>query len=472
MATSHSQSNGVTKEVMTAAWAIALGAIAPMLDSTMINIAIKQLNHTFNSSLDIVQWGITGYVLALAIAVPLSGWFMNQFNGKKVFILAMAAFGLTSILAGVSWNIIVFNIFRILQGFNAGVITTLMFTLLVKTAGQDHIGKVMAVVSTPMIFGPILGPVLGGFIIHFASWRWIFFINIFIVIIAIPLMNKYVPQFEPFNKDSKLDVIGILLLSFMSISIIYGVTKASDDGTFFTLKPMIYIIMGILLTITYCIYNRLRHYHTVLPINLFTQKNYAASSIGLLLANIGIMGPMLIIPLFFQNFKHYTAIEASLALIPQGLGMLITRPYIGKMIDQIGAKYVVIVSIIIAMFGTVPLMVVSNHTHILWLSLILFIRGCSVGGINLGLTSDAYQGIDDKQIAEAGVGINMIENIGSSLGTAIIATVVASMLALNHPSIFQSLRAYHTGFLVSTIALLLIVLPALFLTHKSNKIES
>lgn len=383
----------------------------------------------------------------------------------------MAAFGLTSILAGVSWNIIVFNIFRILQGFSAGVITTLMFTLLVKTAGQDHIGKVMAVVSTPMIFGPILGPVLGGFIIHFASWRWIFFINIFIVIIAIPLMNKYVPQFEPFNKDSKLDVIGILLLSFMSISIICGVTKASDDGTFFTLKPMIYIIMGILLTITYCIYNRLRHYHTVLPINLFTQKNYAASSIGLFLANIGIMGPMLIIPLFFQNFKHYTAIEASLALIPQGLGMLIIRPYIGKMIDQIGAKYVVIVSIIIAMFGTVPLMFVSNHTHIVWLSLILFIRGCSVGGINLGLTSDAYQGIDDKQIAEAGVGINMIENIGSSLGTAIIATVIASMLTFDHPSIFQSLRAYHASFLVSTIALLLIVLPALFLTHKSNEIE-
>ena len=97
-----------------------------------------------------------------------------------------------------------------------------------------------------------------------------------------------------------------------------------------------------------------------------------------------------------------------------------------------------------------------------------FIRGCSVGGINLGLTSDAYQGIDDKQIAEAGVGINMIENIGSSLGTAIIATVVASMLALNHPSILQSLRAYHAGFLVSTVALLLIVLPALFLTHKSK----
>ena len=472
MSASRSQSNGVSKEVMTAAWVIALGAIAPMLDSTMINIAIKQLNHTFNSPLDVVQWGITGYVLALAIAVPFSGWLMNQFNGKKVFILAMIAFGFTSILAGVSWNITVFNIFRILQGFSAGIITTLMFTLLVKTAGQDHIGKVMAVVSMPMIFGPILGPVLGGFIIHFANWRWIFFINIFIVIIAVPLMNKYVPQFKPFNKESKLDIIGIILLSLTSVSIIYGVTKASDYGTFFAMQPMMYIIIGIVLMIAYCIYNRMRHYRTVLPITLFKQKNYAASSIGLLLANIGIMGPMLIIPLFFQNFKHYTAIEAALALIPQGLGMLITRPYIGKTIDQIGAKYVVIVSIAIAMFGTIPLMFVSDHTHIVWLSIILFIRGCSVGGINLGLTSDAYQGLDDKQIAEAGVGINMIENIGSSLGTAIIATVVASMLAFNHPSIFQSLKAYHAGFLVSVVALLLIVLPALFLTHKANQIES
>ena len=240
----------------------------------------------------------------------------------------------------------------------------------------------------------------------------------------------------------------------------------------FAMQPMMYIIIGIVLMIAYCIYNRMRHYRTVLPITLFKQKNYAASSIGLLLANIGIMGPMLIIPLFFQNFKHYTAIEAALALIPQGLGMLITRPYIGKTIDQIGAKYVVIVSIVIAMFGTIPLMFVSDHTHIVWLSIILFIRGCSVGGINLGLTSDAYQGLDDKQIAEAGVGINMIENIGSSLGTAIIATVVASMLAFNHPSIFQSLKAYHAGFLVSVIALLLIVLPALFLTHKANQIES
>lgn len=472
MKQSNKNSNTVSKEVMSAAWAIALGAIAPMLDSTMINIAIKQLNYSFHSTLDVVQWGITGYVLALALAVPISGWLMNQFNGKKVFLYAMIAFGVTSIFAGASWNITVFNIFRIIQGFSAGIITTLMFTLLVKTAGQAHIGKVMAVVSTPMIFGPIFGPVLGGFIIHFANWRWIFFINILIVMIAVPLMQRYVPQFRPYNKESKLDITGIILLSLISISIIYGVTKASDYGTFISIMPMTFIIMGIVFILVYIIYNIKRQFRTVLPITLFKQKNYAASSIGLLLANIGIMGPMLIIPLFFQEFKHFTAIESALALIPQGLGMLITRPYIGKMIDQLGAKWVVLVSIIISMLGSIPLMFVTDHTHIIWLSLILFIRGCSVGGINLGLTSDAYQGLNDTQIAEAGIGINMIENIGSSFGTAMIATVVTSVMSMHHPSIMQSLHAYHLGFLVSVIALLLILFPAQSLTHKTHRTES
>ena len=133
-----------------------------MLDSTMVNIAIDKLTHDFSTTLDIIQWAITGYVLALAVAVPVSGWLMNKFNGKKIFIGAVIAFGVISVLVGVSWDIFSFIFFRLLQGFSAGVITTLMFTLLVKTAGQENLGRVMAIVSTPMIFGPILGPVIGG----------------------------------------------------------------------------------------------------------------------------------------------------------------------------------------------------------------------------------------------------------------------------------------------------------------------
>ncbi|NLS87557.1 DHA2 family efflux MFS transporter permease subunit [Bacillus subtilis] len=463
------KNSGLSKEVLSAAWAIALGAIAPMLDSTMVNIAIDKLNKDFSTTLDTIQWSITGYVLALAIAVPVSGWLMNKFNGKKILIGAVIAFGVTSVFAGVSWNISSFILFRLLQGFSAGIITPLMSTLLVKTAGREHIGKVMAIVSTPMILGPILGPVIGGFIVQATSWHWIFFINVFIVLIAAPLMMKTLPDFEPFNKNSKLDIFGIINLSLMSAAMIYGITKAADHASFNNSETILWASIGLALAVIYIVYNRIRKNQTVLPINLFAHKNFLASSVGLLLANIAVMGPMLILPLFFQNFRHFTAIEAALALIPQGVGMLVTRPMIGKMIDLIGAKYVVMASLVLSLIGSIPLIFITDKTSMIWISIILFIRGTSFGGIMLPLTSDAYTGLGSKQLPEAGVGIHIIENLGSSFGTAVIATVVATVMQGLQPTIANGLKGYHAGFLVSTIVLAVIFIPSLFLTHKKAK---
>jgi len=460
---------GLPKEILTAAWAIALGAIAPMLDSTMVNIAIDQLTKDFNTTLDTIQWAITGYVLALAIAVPVSGWLMNKFNGKKIFIGAVIAFGIISFFVGISWDISTFIFFRLLQGFSAGIIATLMSTLLVKTAGPENLGKVMAIVSTPMILGPILGPVIGGFIVHGASWHWIFFINVFIVLIVAPLMMKTIPDFKPFNKDSKLDIFGIIDLSLMSAALIYGITKAADHASFNNSETILWVGIGLVLAIIYLVYNRIRKNQTVLPMNLFAHKSFSASSIGLFLANIAIMGPMLILPLFFQNFRHFTAIEAALALIPQGIGMLATRPMIGKMIDKIGAKYVVMVSLALSLIGSIPLIFITDKTSIIWISIVLFIRGASFGGINLPLMSDAYTGLDSKQLPEAGIGINIIENLGSSFGSAVIATVVATFVQGSQPTIANGLKGYHAGFLVSAIVLAIIFIPSLFLTHKKAK---
>lgn len=462
------QSNKLPKEVLSAAWAIALGAIAPMLDSTMVNIAINQLTKNFHTNLATIQWAITGYVLALAIAVPIAGWLMNHFDGKKIFIAAVILFGVTSVLAGISWNVTSFIVFRLLQGFTAGIITPLMSTLLVKTAGPENIGRVMAIVSTPMIFGPILGPVLGGFIVQAASWRWIFFINVFIVLIAAPLMMRTLPDFEPFNRESNLDAFGILDLSVMSAALIYGITKAADHATFKNAESLIWTGVGLLLLLVYVLYDRWKKHATVLPLTIFSHRSFKASSVGLFFANIAIMGPMLILPLFFQNFRHFSAMEAAIALIPQGLGMLVTRPLIGKMIDKLGAKYVVIVSLIISLVGTIPLVFVTDKTSMIWIALILFIRGTSFGGINLPLTSDAYTGLADEELPDAGVGINIIENLGSSFGSAMIATVVATVLQGVQPTIAHELAAYHAGFLVSVVVLALIFIPSVFLTNKTK----
>lgn len=462
------QLDKIPKNTMLAAWAIALGAIAPMLDSTMINIAIDNLTQYFDVSLNMIQWGVTGYILAMAIAVPFSGWLMDHFNSKTVYISSVALFGVISVLTGLSESISLFILFRVLQGFSAGIISTLMSTLLVKTAGHDKLGRVMAIVSIPMILGPILGPVIGGFIIHFSSWKWIFYINIFITVLIVPLMIKKLPSFMPFNKEKKLDWFGISNLSLISFTMIYGITKATENTTFINKETIISLVVGVLFIIIYLIYNRMKNYQTVLPTNLFKYRNFAMSSSGLFLANIAIMGPMIILPLFFQQFKNFNTIEAATALMPQGIGMLIARPMIGKLTDQYGAKKVILISLIVSLLASIPLVFVTSQTTILTMSIILFMRGVSVGGILLPLTTNTYVGLKDSQLPQAGITINIVENIGASFGSAIIATVVATMTRSTFVSLNNAVLAYQIGFLVPVIILVLLFICWVYLPSKEE----
>lgn len=286
--------------------------------------------------------------------------------------------------------------------------------------------------------------------------------------VAVPLMLKYIPNFEPFDKESKLDIFGIIVLALMNVVLIISITEAAEHASFNNTSTILWMCSGFSLVMIYLVHDRISKKQTVLPINLFRRKTFLAASSGLFLANIAIMGPMLILPLFFINIHDMTPIQASLALIPQGIGMLITRPLIGKMIDRIGAKFVVIVSLLISLIGSVPFIFITEETSIMWISVILFIRGSGVGGIMLPLMSDAYKGLEDKQLPQAGVGVNMIENIGSSFGTAIIATVVATVMQGLETTITNELRAYQAGFLISVVVLLVIFIPSLFLTHKNS----
>ncbi|MBO1219175.1 DHA2 family efflux MFS transporter permease subunit [Mammaliicoccus sciuri] len=461
---SSQQLEHIPKSTMIAAWAIALGAIMPMLDSTMINIAIDDLTKYFDTSLNFIQWGVTGYILAMTVAVPFSGWLMDHLDGKRVYISAVITFGIVSVLTGLSSNIFWFILFRLVQGFSAGIISTLMATLLVKITGQDKIGRVMAIVSIPMILGPILGPVVGGFIIHYISWQWIFYLNIIVMIIITPVMIKRLPSYEPFNKGKRLDWFGIINLSLISITLIYGITHATETASFTNIETVLVLTSSALLIVIYLIYNRVQDYQTVLPTNLFKNRNYAASSTGLFLGNLAIMGPMIIFPLFFQNFKGFNTIEAAIALMPQGIGMLLARPMIGKLTDQYGAKKVIFVSLILSIVASIPFIFVNGNTSIIILSMLLLLRGISVGGILLPFTTNTYADLKDEQLPQAGITINIVENIGSSFGSALIATVVATISIHNH------IMAFHIGFLVPAIVFILLLVCWAMIPSKSMKV--
>ncbi|MGP9075527.1 MDR family MFS transporter [Geobacillus thermodenitrificans subsp. calidus] len=454
------------KGMISIAWILVLGAILPMLDSTIINIAVNDLAKAFSTTFAVTQWVVTGYVLALGMAVPLSGWLMQKYDGKKVYMVALGLFLISSLLCGLAWDMQSLIAFRMLQGLASGIIIPALTTLVVQAAGSENLGRVMSVVGIPVVFGPIAGPVIGGFILQHLSWHWLFFVNLPIGGIALLIAQWKLPKFEAMNKSAKLDWIGILLLAMLSGMVVFGVTEIRAQNTRAT--GILAFGIGAISLVAYLLYASKRKDQALIPLDLFKSKNFSAAFLSLFLAGFATNGPMLLFPMFFQNVLELNVITAALWLIPQGAGMLVTRPLIGKMTDKLGARYVVLPSIAITIIGTLPFVFFDADTSQWLIWLVLFVRGIGVGGITVPVMSDSYVGLQKLQVPAASVATRIIQNVGAAFGSAILATVVSNALNVKEATAANFAGAYHAGFITSLIFMVISILPALFLTNKMS----
>lgn len=464
----HKQSETLPNEYKKIAWILVLGIMAPMLDSTMVNMGINQLASAFQKPLDAMQWVITAYILAMGAAIPFSSWLVEHYSGKLVYFWAEVTFGIASLFAGLAWNVDILIVFRIFQGFAASMLMPIMFTLLADLFGGNNMGKAMAIIGLPMTLGPMLGPIIGGVIIDLFSWRWMFLVNIPIMIVACYALYKYVPQVSPKNKNATFDFIGVILLLLASTLIVYGIVTTSHLGTFLNLSTLSWIGSGVIFSILYILY-ALKKTDAVLPLRLFSHRNYSGAMIINLLAGFVTTGPILLLPLYLQDVRHDPILIASLALIPQSIGMLVSRGLIGKMIDNIGAKWVVIVGTILTFLTTIPFAYVTATTNYLSIGIILFIRGIGGAAIKSAVQADTFVGIAKKESAASSLGSKLFEQLGNALGIAVVATVVSSYLASNKiVEKAQLLDAYHLGFFVTAGLGFLIILPSFMLTDRTK----
>ncbi len=484
----------IDKTTMTTAWVLVFGALAPLLDSTMINIAVHSLVRNLHSSVSTIQWAVTGYVLATAIAVTFSSWLLNQFDGKKVFLAGEIIFAFGSVLSALAINAQFLIGARLIQGFAGGIIMPLLTTLLVQTAGQKVMGQMMATVGLPIIIGPLVGPIIGGIIIKYLSWQWIFWVNVPVAVISILLILWKMPSYPAQNKSAKMDFVGIVFLAGATTSMIYGIVKAARKASFANKDTLLFIGLGLALALLYVFWAMRIKDKAVLPLNLFKYRSFNGSVLGLLIAGTVLNGAMLALPLFFQEVRGMSVMMAGLALIPQGAGMLVSRTLTGKLTDKFGAKYVVLTSLIITFIGTIPFYRFNHETSYWIIALVLFVRGIGAGGILMPLMADSYTGMQGALIPAASIGSRTIQNIGSAFGTAIITTLITaysnakikgfkqnissanyhvkaanmSQFVARHLDLIQ-IHAFQYGFFCISIAALLIALPTFLLTNKIEK---
>ncbi|MFD1421585.1 MDR family MFS transporter [Lactiplantibacillus songbeiensis] len=447
---------------------LVIGALAPMLDTTMTNVAINTIMHDLNSTVDHVQWVTTSYILALGIVVPITGWASEHFSGKALYISGLIAFVLGSIVSGLATSINLLIMGRIIQGAAAGMIVPLVTTLIVKAAGGHNLGSLMAIVSLPAVLAPILGPTIGGFIIKVLDWHWIFYINIPLGLLSLGLLIWLMPRFTPAPSKKPLDIPSVVLIGGAFTALILGITKLSTSGTLTATNVYVPLLIGVALLAGYCIYALLRPNHALVSLKLFTYQSFSASSILLVLSGLIVNGAMFLLPLFLQNIRGLSVIWSGIYLIAQGLGLLITRSQIGKLTDRIGARWVVLAAIAVALAGTLPFAYFNASTPTWLILIVLFIRGIAQGGLTIPIMSDAYTGVPANLVSEATTASRMLQNIGGAFGTALLATAIQSQLNNTTMTLAHLNSAYQGAFMLTVVVTVIAAIPAWFLSHQAS----
>ncbi|MFC6288830.1 MDR family MFS transporter [Levilactobacillus angrenensis] len=452
-----------TKKLIQIALLLVIGAIAPLLDTTMTNVALDTIMQSLHVSVNAVQWVTTSYVLALGIAVPVAGWATNWFDGKHLYLGALGIFLLGSLISSWATTLPLLIVGRIIQGAAAGIVVPLITTLIVQVAGSQGLGKLMAVVGMPAVLIPILGPTVGGYLIEAGNWHWIFLINIPLVLVSLILLSWRMPHFPAPKRGKHLDFPSLGLLTGLFTAAIIGITRFSTGAGFTSTRVAGPLLIALVLLIGYIAYAYWRPQHALVSLKLFQAPTFDAAVVILMLSGIAVNGAMFLLPLYLQNSRGLSVIWSGTYLIAQGVGLLVSRSQIGKLTDQIGARWVVLGAIIIAIAGTLPFVFFTAHTSTWWILLALFIRGIGQGGLTIPVMADSYTGVPQLLIAEATTATRMLQNIGGAMGTAILATIIQHEL----PQVGQT-AAYQTAFLWSVGFIAITTIPAWFLSHQST----
>ncbi|MEV6306569.1 DHA2 family efflux MFS transporter permease subunit [Actinoplanes sp. NPDC051861] len=412
--------------VLKVAGVVVLGAIMSILDITVVSVAIPTFQVEFNASYAEVAWTMTGYTLALATVIPLTGWAADRFGTKRLYMTALVLFTLGSVLCATADSIGQLVAYRVLQGLGGGMLMPLGMTIMTRAAGPERIGRLMAVLGVPMLLGPIGGPILGGWLIDVASWHWIFLINLPIGLIALVYAQLVLPKDNPEPSES-FDFIGMLMLSPGLALFLYGVSSLPEAGTMSDRKVWLPMLAGAVLVIGFIFYS-FKPKHPLLDLRLLRNRNLTVSSVTLAVFTVAFMGAGLLFPSYFLQVRGETTLDAGLLMAPQGIGAMVTMPIAGMLADKVPVGRTVPFALLFIAAGFFTFTQVGTDTSYLLLCGSLFVMGLGMGGTMMPIMTSALRTLTNHEVARGSTLLNILQQIAGSIGSAVMSVILTSNL--------------------------------------------
>lgn len=424
--------------------AFVFGMFMDLLDTTIINVALPNLQGQFHVEVDTIEWVVTGYLLSLAVFIPVAGYLADRFGSKRIYIFALTLFAIGSGLCGLAWNAPSLIAFRVLQGVGGGMLVPVGTATLFRAFPPHERASASAVFAIPTVLAPTLGPILGGALVEYASWRWIFLINLPVAALAIVFCVRFLREHREPNTGS-FDIAGFLLSASGFSALLYGLSVAAQRGQGLTsAKPLSFMVAGALLLVALVLVE-LRVRAPMLDLRLFKERGFAMGNLLNFILSCGLTGGIFLFPLFLQNpvLKGLSPLRSGLTTFPQAIGVGIMMPIAGRLFNRVGGKPLLLLGT--GLFTLTSLgftrLDVTMSTWLISANLVL--RGMSMGMVFVSMQTITYYGVPIPSMGRASSLFNVTRQVGGSFGVAILATVLARRTLSHMPAIPTQLSAQH-----------------------------